>query len=80
MRLALMEAYKAIGNTKTNPAVGCVVVRNDCIISAASTSKNGRPHAEHNAIKLCKENVRNAKLYVKNRVNPYIQKYSKSRI
>ena len=64
MRLALMEAHKAIGNTKTNPAVGCVVVRNDCIISAASTSKNGRPHAEQNAIKLCKENVRNAKLYV----------------
>ena len=64
MRLALMEAYKAIGNTKTNPAVGCVLVKNDCIISAASTSKNGRPHAEHNAINLCKENIRNAKLYV----------------
>ena len=64
MRLALMEAYKAVGNTKTNPAVGCVVVRNDCIISAARTSKNGTPHAEHNAIKLCKGNVKNAKLYV----------------
>ena len=64
MKLALMEAHKAIGNTKTNPAVGCVVVRNDCVISAASTSKNGRPHAEHNAIKLCKKSIRNAKLYV----------------
>ena len=64
MRLALMEANKALGNTKTNPAVGCVVVKNDCVVSAACTSKNGRPHAEHNAIKLCKKNTKNAELFV----------------
>ena len=64
MRLALMEAHKALGNTKTIPAVGCVIVKNDCGISAACTSKNGRPHAENNAIKLCNKNIRNAKIYV----------------
>ena len=64
MSLALMEAHKMLGNTKTNPAVGCVVVKNDCVITGASTSRNGRPHAEQNAINLCKKNIRNANLYV----------------
>ena len=64
MSLALMEARKALGNTKTNPAVGCVVVKNKCVISAACTSKNGRPHAEHNALNLTKTNISNANLYV----------------
>jgi len=59
-----MEAHKALGNTKTNPAVGCVIVKNDCVISAACTSKNGRPHAENNAIKSCNKDIKNAKLYV----------------
>ena len=64
MNLALMQAHRALGNTKQNPAVGCVIVKNDCVISSGYTSFNGRPHAEHNAIKLSKKNVKNSDLYV----------------
>ena len=51
MRLALLQAQKVLGNTKTNPAVGCVLVKNQNVISAGSTGINGRPHAESEAIK-----------------------------
>ena len=50
MGLALMQASKVLGKTKTNPAVGCVIVKNNNVISAASTSINGRPHADSNAL------------------------------
>ena len=53
MRLALQQAHKTLGNTKTNPSVGCVIASKDHVISAGSTSINGRPHAEKNAINLC---------------------------
>ena len=29
MNLALMQASKNLGNTKENPSVGCVIVKND---------------------------------------------------
>ena len=38
MNLALNQAKFALGNTKENPAVGCVIVKNNCLISASSTS------------------------------------------
>ena len=50
MNLALNQARKSQGNTKMNPAVGCVIVKDNNVISAACTSINGRPHAEQNAI------------------------------
>ena len=52
MRLALFQAQKIIGNTKENPAVGCVITKNNIVVSAGSTGINGRPHAEYNAIKI----------------------------
>lgn len=64
MRLALSEAQKALGKTKTNPAVGCILVKNNNVISAASTSSNGRPHAEYNAIENCKDDIKNSDMYV----------------
>ena len=33
MRLALMQAYKNLGQTKDNPSVGCVIVKNNSVIS-----------------------------------------------
>ena len=57
MRLAINLARDRVGLTKTNPSVGCVIVKNDQIISLGQTSYNGRPHAEYNAIKSCKENL-----------------------
>jgi len=64
MKLALMQAQRNLGNTKENPAVGCVIAKNDCIISAGYTGTNGRPHAEHNAITYSKNNIKNSDLYV----------------
>ena len=58
MTLALMQANKVLGKTRTNPAVGCVIVKNNSLISAASTSFNGRPHAESNALKKIKKKIK----------------------
>ena len=64
MNLALNLARDKVGLTGENPSVGCVIVRNDKVISVGQTGLNGRPHAEHNAIKYCKENLKNSKIYV----------------
>ena len=59
-----MQAKRNLGNTKENPAVGCVIIKNDCIISVGRTGINGRPHAEQNAIAYSKNNIKNSDLYV----------------
>ena len=64
MRLALEQAKKVLGNTKNNPAVGCVITKNNSVISVGYTSNNGRPHAEYNAIYQSKKNLKGAELYV----------------
>ena len=48
--LAFNLAEKNLGKTNKNPSVGCVVVKNDSVISSGATSLNGRPHAEFNAL------------------------------
>ncbi len=42
---------KAAKLSSPNPGVGCLIVKNDEIISYGHTSIGGRPHAEQNAIK-----------------------------
>ena len=64
MKLALMQAQRNLGNTKENPSVGCIIVKNGCVISAACTGMNGKPHAEQNAINCSKSNIKNSDLYV----------------
>ena len=64
MKLALDQANINLGNTKVNPAVGCIIVKNDHVISSGFTSIKGRPHAEQNAINLSKTNLKNSELYV----------------
>ena len=64
MKLALYQARKNLGNTKENPSVGCVIVKDNQIISVGSTSINGRPHAEQNAFNFAKVNVENSNAYV----------------
>lgn len=64
MNLALLQAYKNLGNTKENPSVGCVITKDNSLISAGNTSINGRPHAEQNAINFSKSNLKNSELYV----------------
>ena len=64
MNLALSLARDRLGLTGENPSVGCVIVKNDEVISFGQTGFNGRPHAEYNAIKSCKENLKGSKIYV----------------
>ena len=64
MNLALKQAHINIGNTKENPSVGCVIVKDGSLISVGHTSHNGRPHAESNAIKFSKKNLSGATMYV----------------
>ena len=64
MELALDLAKSRHGLTGSNPSVGCVIVKNDKIISIGQTSFNGRPHAESNAIKNCFEDLNGSKMYV----------------
>lgn len=64
MRLALQQAKISLGNTKENPAVGCVIVKNNHLISLGHTSVNGRPHAEQNAINHSKISPQSSELYV----------------
>ena len=63
IKLAFEQASVNLGSTGINPSVGCVVVKNNSIISSGYTSINGRPHAEPNALSK-KINYKNAKLYV----------------
>ena len=64
MELALNLAKARHGLTGANPAVGCVIVRNNEILSIGQTGFNGSPHAEFNAIKNSNENLEGAKMYV----------------
>ena len=64
MEIALDLAKAREGLTGLNPSVGCVIVKNDKIISIGQTSLNGRPHAEYNAIKSSTENLKNSTMYV----------------
>ena len=64
MGLALNLASARHGLTGENPAVGCVIVKNDEIISIGQTGYNGRPHAEYNAIKNSIDNLEGSTMYV----------------
>ena len=63
MKLAYNQAGKVLGNTGNNPAVGCVIVKNNALISLAHTNFNGRPHAERIALSSKKINFKDSLLY-----------------
>ena len=62
LELAFKIAEKNLGQTKLNPSVGTVIVKNDTVISSGVTSLNGRPHSEFNALNNMK-NCSGASLY-----------------
>ena len=64
MSLALNLARARHGLTGNNPSVGCVIIKNDQIISIGQTGFNGRPHAEYNAIKNSNESLKDSTMYV----------------
>ena len=64
MEIALDLAKARQGLTGPNPSVGCVIVKNDRIISIGQTSIEGRPHAETNAITNASDNLKGSTMYV----------------
>jgi len=62
LKLAFNIAKVNLGKTNLNPSVGCVVVKDNSVISSGCTSVNGRPHAEFNALNR-KQNFKNSDLY-----------------
>jgi len=64
MKLALNLASARKGLTGENPSVGCLIVKNDKIISIGQTGFEGRPHAELNAINNSLEKLKGSKMYV----------------
>lgn len=57
-------ARKNFGSTFPNPVVGCIIVKNNKIISSGVTAPEGRPHAEEIALKKAGDKAKGAKMYV----------------
>ena len=64
MSLALSLASARQGLTGINPSVGCVIIKDDEIISIGQTGYGGTPHAEYNAIKNSNINLTGSTMYV----------------
>ena len=64
IQLALEIAKKGRGSVSPNPLVGCIITKNDRILSAGFHEKFGENHAEINAINNAKEDLEGATLYV----------------
>ena len=64
MELALSLANARHGLTGLNPSVGCVIVKDNEIISIGQTGYGGTPHAEFSAIKNSNVNLNGSKMYV----------------
>ena len=57
-------AYKIFGKTFPNPSVGCIIVKNNKILSKAVTAAAGRPHAEEIALRIAGTKSYGATMYV----------------
>lgn len=64
MRQAIAEADKAIYRTRPNPAVGCVIVKDNMVVGRGATAPVGGSHAEVFAMREAGEQARGATAYV----------------
>ncbi|NQY82012.1 MAG: bifunctional diaminohydroxyphosphoribosylaminopyrimidine deaminase/5-amino-6-(5-phosphoribosylamino)uracil reductase RibD [Alphaproteobacteria bacterium] len=64
MHHALQLARRGLGTTAENPAVGCVIVKDGCIVGRGFTWPGGRPHAETVALKQAGERAEGAEVFV----------------
>jgi diaminohydroxyphosphoribosylaminopyrimidine deaminase / 5-amino-6-(5-phosphoribosylamino)uracil reductase len=64
MAEAIAVSHRHLGQTGTNPSVGCVIVKDGVIIGRAVTAIGGRPHAEPQALAAAGEAARGATAYV----------------
>ncbi|MGQ3031841.1 MAG: bifunctional diaminohydroxyphosphoribosylaminopyrimidine deaminase/5-amino-6-(5-phosphoribosylamino)uracil reductase RibD, partial [Ferrovibrionaceae bacterium] len=64
MRHALGLAARGLGRTWPNPAVGCVLVRDEIVLARGNTQPGGRPHAEVVALSRAGSQAAGATAYV----------------
>jgi len=64
MARAVELATAQMGRTWPNPAVACVIVKDDVVIAEAATADGGRPHAEEQAVPAAGESAKGATAYV----------------
>lgn len=64
MQRALRLAQGVRGHVWPNPPVGCVIVKDNLVISEAATHPGGRPHAERKALDEAGSKAVGATLYV----------------
>ena len=64
MAHALRLARRGLGNVWPNPAVGCVLIRDNRVVGRGWTQPGGRPHAERMALDQAGDAARGATAYV----------------
>ncbi|MBH68312.1 MAG: riboflavin biosynthesis protein RibD [Rhodospirillaceae bacterium] len=64
MRLAMRLARRGLGTAYPNPAVGCILVKDECIVGRGWTQAGGRPHAETMALRQAGEKARGSTAYI----------------
>ena len=64
MKIALNLAKRGIGQTGSNPSVGCVIVKESKIVGRGFTGSSGRPHAETRALSRAGSASNGATMYV----------------
>ncbi|MCM2473902.1 bifunctional diaminohydroxyphosphoribosylaminopyrimidine deaminase/5-amino-6-(5-phosphoribosylamino)uracil reductase RibD [Rhizobium sp. CG5] len=64
MAAAIRLSLTHLGQTSTNPSVGCIIVKDDRIVGRGVTALSGRPHAETEALADAGEQARGATAYV----------------
>lgn len=64
MRAALSLARRGLGRVAPNPAVGCLIIKNDMVIGRGWTQPGGRPHAETQALFQADSAAKGATAYV----------------
>ncbi len=66
MNFAILQGLRSKGASGKNPPVGCVIVKNDILLSYGRTGTSGRPHAEEEAMNnvVDKKNLIGSSMYV----------------
>ncbi|HIO15081.1 MAG TPA: riboflavin biosynthesis protein RibD, partial [Chromatiales bacterium] len=64
MAQALLLAERGLYSTDPNPRVGCVLVKDGCVVGEGFHLRAGEAHAEVNALLMAGEAARGATAYV----------------
>jgi diaminohydroxyphosphoribosylaminopyrimidine deaminase/5-amino-6-(5-phosphoribosylamino)uracil reductase len=64
MAAAVALGERGRGRTAPNPNVGCVIVREGCVVGCGWTQRGGRPHAEAMALEEAGKAARGAEVFV----------------